>query len=276
MTQIQPNSNLYTNQTATPLYNYANNTTMTQPQQQSVYVQSSDVNPIYQYPQTSLYNSNSKQTTTGTTASGVNIYIYNPSAIGAPTAQNSYTLPNSTQQAPVQNVVAQQPIQTQETTPVASTPINSDTKETTSSESKKTKNIVKLTDDYIKTLESYLRSPDKTVRRSGIKELLNRFEEDDSRYDNPSLTALLNIALQDTDVSNRMLAMSTIAGGSAHGDENTIEFLKNATKSEEMYGQEAVMANNALLKAAQTRIEVPDNSPDVQQDNEINKMYGNV
>ena len=49
-----------------------------------------------------------------------------------------------------------------------------------------------------------------------------RFKEDKSRIDNPSLTALLNIALQDTNSTVRALAMSIVQSGYAKGDKLTI------------------------------------------------------
>ena len=92
--------------------------------------------------------------------------------------------------------------------------------------------------------------------------MIKRFEEDKTRYNNPALTALLNIALQDPSASNRLLAMSPIASGGAVGDKNTVELLKKLASSDKLYGQEAQMANDALLNASQNRIEVPDYSPD--------------
>ena len=264
MSQIQPNSQTYNLQTGTPLYNYAYNSVpqgYVAPQQQTVSVASPATSQVYQYPETSLYNNPSKQP-----ASGVNIYIYNPSAIGGPssnsTANANYTLPaNSTTPAVAQ---AQAPnVTPQQSVSIANTPISGNTENTEAkSPEQKTKKVVELTDDYIKTLESYLRSPDKTIRNTGIKELINRFEEDDSRYDDEALTALLNIALQDPDANNRLFAMSPITAGSAHGDSNTVEILKNLQNSDKLYGQEALMANSALLKASQTMMTIPDNSPE--------------
>lgn len=264
MSEIQANMPIYQASTGTPLYNYANNfnsAMMSQPQQQTVSVSSPSTSQIYQYPQTSLYNNPSKQP-----ASGVNIFIYNPSAIGGPssnsTANANYTLPQGTQipvaaQSVAPNYTPQQNVS------IANTPLVNETeKNEVKAEDNKTKKVVDLTDDYIKTLESYLRSPDEKVRNTGVKELIKRFEEDDSRYEDPALTALLNIALQDPDANNRLLAMSTIAGGSAHGDANTVELLKPLQASDKLYGQEAQMANDALLKTSQTMKTIPDNSPE--------------
>ena len=110
-------------------------------------------------------------------------------------------------------------------------------------------------------MESYLRSQDSHIRQTGITELIKRFEEDNTRYNDPALTALLNLALQDPTPNNRVLAMSVIAGGSATGDNNTIKILEELQKSDKLFGQEAIMANKSLIKTAQTRTQVPDTTP---------------
>ena len=277
MSEINSHNPAYNLGTGTPLYNYASNVYQT-PAGQTVNVsaqtpsQSNITSPIYQYPTTSIYAPNGSQTAqtvqtsqstqtaptvqteTKKDSSGVNIYIYNPSAIGGQSSSSSatatYGVPNGAAGAqPQQNVLANTPI-SEENKPVE-TP-------------KKTKKVVELTDDYIKTLESYLRSNDSSVRKMGVQELIKRFEEDSSRYNDEALTALLNIALQDKDASNRMLAMSSIAGSAAHGDENTVALLQRLQQSDKMYGQEAKMATEALLKASQTMTTVPDDSPDVK------------
>ena len=259
MTYTQSNNVIYPNQTGTPLYTYAPN----YPQQQqvvSVAPQPVITAPYYQYPQTSIYNDPTKQA-----ASGVNIYIYNPSGIGGQSSSstlNSYSTPPAAPAQPQVQVTPQVPAEKDiaPSQPIAQQPI-ADTS-ISKPETDKTKRIVQLTDDYIKSLESYLRNPDETVRKTAIKEIIQRFEEDDSRYDYPSLTALLNIALQDPVPNNRLFAMSVIAGGKAHGDENTINILNNLTTSDKMYGQEAKMASSALIKAAQETETVPDYSKD--------------
>ncbi len=211
---------------------------------------------VYQYPQTSIYNDPAKQA-----ASGLNIFVFNPSGISNAEAVNNTVCtlgPNAQPQPPQQKGLGAQQLPAQ---PIANTSLKS---EKVVSENKKTKNVVKLTDDYIKTLESFLRSQDTTIRKQGVLDLVKRFEEDDSRYDNESLTALLNIALQDPDVHNRMIALSVIASGNAHGDNNTIQLLNNLTASDKMYGQEAKMATNAILKTSQIREKIVDNSPEKQ------------
>lgn len=258
MSQI-PNMNTYNTQPTTPLYAYpnANSQNVTTQQGQTVSVApSGTTHQIYQYPQTSLYDT-SKQA-----ASGVNIYIYNPSAIGGPSANTTYTNPaQMVQPAPQLQPTVQPVVQ-----PIPSTPINEDplpsttinNNNTIDNRNQKTKLITELTDDHIRTLESFLRSPDQSVRKSGITQLIKRYEEDLSRYNDPALTALLNIALQDPVPVNQMAAMSPIASGSATGDAKTQQLLEELVKSEAMHGQVSELAKDALINVNQVRTEVPD------------------
>ena len=238
----------------TPIYNYGVNPSYIKTTNgQEVSVQPSNITyPYYQYPTASLYDTNQKQA-----ASGVNIYIYNPSAIGGPTSTSTASANYANATPPQEKAAAFQPLPSQ---PIANTPISYDNNVNIKAQDGEKKQVVNLTNDYIKTLESYLRSADKNVRKNGITDLIKRFEEDTSRYNNPALTALLNIALQDPDETNRMLAMSPIASGSAHGDKNSAAILQNLQNSDKMYGQEAKMASEALLNTSQTTKEVPDNS----------------
>ena len=219
-----------------PVYN--NNTPVNT--QGSVAISTPQGKQIYNYPTTSLYNDPTKQS-----ASGLNIYVFNPSGIGAPSTVNNNTY-GTPQNPPAASA------------PISNTPISGEPEKDT--KPAKTKNVVKLTNDYIKTLESFLRSQDKTERKQGIQDLIQRFEEDESRYDNPSLTALLNIALQDPDVNNRMIALSAVASSIAKGDKNTIALLNELKNSQEMYGQEAKIASNALLKSSQIKEKIADDS----------------
>lgn len=216
-----------------------------QSQQSSVAITTPNGRQVYQYPQTSVYKTPDKQ-------QGLNIYVFNPSGLGAP---STFTNNNYGGQTPMAS------------SPLANTPLHSQyNQDTKNTDGKKTKNVVKLTNEYIKSLESFLRSHDSAVRKQGIQDLIKRFEEDEERYDNPSLTALLNIALQDPDVHNRMIATSLIASGGAHGDNNTVQLLTNLTNSDKMYGQEAEMASKALLNTTHTREKIIDNSSKEQKE----------
>lgn len=250
MNQVPMNTQ-YIPQTPLNYYNNGSAVAVNNGQPGTVSVSTPDgASQVYQYPTTSIYDPNKKQA-----ASGVNIYIYNPSAIGGP---SSNSVANASYVTPDKNAQKAQPVAAANITPaqnsaIANTPISGEKTE----KPDKTKRIVELTDDYIKTLENYLRSPDESVRKSGIVDLIKRFEEDTSRYDDPALTALLNIALQDPKADNRMLAMSPIACENAHGDENTVKLLQALQASEKIFGQEAKMATESLLKVAQTKKDVP-------------------
>ena len=126
----------------------------------------------------------------------------------------------------------------------------------------KTKNVVALTDDYIKNLENYLRSPNKDLKSYAIQEIAKRFEEDEQRKTNPSLNALLNLALQAKESSVRALALSLLITGYAGGNDVTVQILNNMQQSNVCKGMEANDAKKALLKMSETVVKVPDNSPD--------------
>lgn len=128
--------------------------------------------------------------------------------------------------------------------------------------SKKDRKIVALTDDYIKNLENYLRSPDKELKKFAIKEIAKRFEEDDSRKGNKSLNALLNLALQAKESSIRGTALSLLNAGVAGGNDNTVQLLNLIQQNGRDNGFEAQEAKTALLKMSETVVKVPDNSAD--------------
>ncbi|MBP3924868.1 hypothetical protein J6E39_06475 [bacterium] len=110
------------------------------------------------------------------------------------------------------------------------------------------RNIVVLTDDYIRNLENYLNSQDKEVRLMGAKEVIARLEEDDSRKDDKALNALVNKMLQDPSQQIRILALAALDSRSASGDAYTVQVLKNMQSATTGYGQDALQASNILLK----------------------------
>ena len=142
-----------------------------------------------------------------------------------------------------------------------------ETKETTGTEEKKKtekRKIVELTDEYIKNLENYLNSQDKEVRMMGAKEVVARLQEDDSRKDDPALTALINKMLQDPDQNIRVLALSMLDSRTCTGNDYTVNVLKKMQNSTAGYGQDAAQATNILLKMSgkvvEKEFEVPENS----------------
>lgn len=203
--------------------------------------------------------------------SGVNIQIFNPSVVtpGANVTQSpgyvsvpsyppNYYMQNLTPAnvnatasatANVAGIGAASPIQPAQA--VAATP-------TPAPEAKKTekRQVVQLTDDYIKTLENYLNDPkDPKVRLMGAKEVIARLEEDPSRKDDLALNALINKMLQDPYQQVKFLAMAALNSRIATGDQLTVQILKEIQKQNTAYGEDSLMASDILLKMSGSTVE---------------------
>ena len=130
-----------------------------------------------------------------------------------------------------------------------------------SNKHKEKRDVVELTDNYIKTLENYLNSQDVEVRKMGAREVVNRLEEDPSRKDDPALTALVNKMLQDPSVAIRAVALSIVESQTLHGNDLTASLLQKMQTSKGGFGQDAIQASSALLKMAgktvEKEVEVP-------------------
>ncbi len=132
--------------------------------------------------------------------------------------------------------------------------INSTENKTTNKKTEK-REIVQLTDDYIRNLENYLNSQDKEVRMMGAKEVIARLEEDNSRKDDKALNALVNKMLQDPYTPIRILALSALDSRVVTGDDFTVGVLKQMQNSTGGYGQDAMQATNVLLKMSGQKVE---------------------
>lgn len=124
------------------------------------------------------------------------------------------------------------------------------------------KEIVELTDDYIQSLENYLNNDNKQIRIMGIKELNARFKEQKTRANDIALTNLLNKALQDPAKEVRFIALATLSGGDAKGDKLTQEILQNMQRSSNVFGEDALLAANILLKMVGNTVEIEEDGPD--------------
>ena len=191
--------------------------------------------------------------------SGVNIQIFNPSV----------TPPGAT--APVYNVNAPNYGSTSAsgcyppdyyTKQFGQNGQNNTTNTTTNTTENKTtdkktekREIVQLTDDYIRNLENYLNSQDKEVRLMGAKEVVARLEEDHSRKDDKALNALINKILQDPSTAVRVLALSALDSRIVTGDDFTVGVLQQMQNSQSGYGQDALQASNVLLKMSGQTVE---------------------
>lgn len=173
--------------------------------------------------------------------SGVNIQIFNPS-VNAPgttppaqSIQNYNTYPG---QAYPPNYYTNNFNPTQNL-PAAVEP-----------EKKKTekRDIVELTDDYIKNLENYLNSQDQKIRLTAAKEVLARLHEDGSRKDDLALNALINKMLQDPSQPIRSLALAALNSRIVTGDDLTVKLLQGIQQQKTGYGEDALEASQILLK----------------------------
>lgn len=115
------------------------------------------------------------------------------------------------------------------------------------------KPTITLTDDYIKTLENYLNSQDKKIRLLGAKELLDRFKEDETRKDDPALTALLNKIIQDPSETVKFVGLTVLDSDYANGNDETAQILSQMQNSNSSYGEDALLASKVLLKMSGKR-----------------------
>ncbi len=129
------------------------------------------------------------------------------------------------------------------------------TENTTTNKKTEKREIVQLTDDYIRNLENYLNSQDKEVRLMGAKEVFARLEEDHSRKDDKALNALINKMLQDPSTPVRILALSALDSRIVSGDDYTVGVLQQMQNSQSGYGQDALQAANVLLKMSGQTVE---------------------
>lgn len=201
----------------------------------------------------------------------VQIYINNPTVsaggyqqptvnnnlAGQPVKDQFVPATNPVQAVPPQPKVEQQPVQPKEDN-IAAQNINPEnqnkTEEATNNKAQETakekKPVIPLTDEYIKTLENYIKNENPDIRFMGIKELLKRFKEDDTRKTDQALTNLLNYALQDDNQKIRLYGLMILDAGYARGDDYTYQLLTQMQKSDKVFNQDAMTASQILLKRA--------------------------
>ena len=174
--------------------------------------------------------------------SGVNIQIFNP-AVNAPGVTPAPSTVNTTNYPAPPAYPANYYTQNFATTPVQPVPEASAEKKKT-----ETREIVKLTDDYVKTLENYLNDQSNQVRLLGAKEISARFMEDSSRRNDEALNALVNKMLQDPYQPIRFMAMGLLEARAASGNNQSINFLQKLQQQKTSTGEDELKASNALLR----------------------------
>lgn len=176
---------------------------------------------------------------------GVNIQIFNPASYASVAPSSSYSnnfLPSYPQNYYTQNFTQPPPVVP------AATPTQPQTTHTAESKKTEKREIVQLTDTYIKNLETALNNQNSQVRLMAAKEVLARLQEDPSRKDDPALNALVNKMLQDPYAPVKMIAMSAIESRIASGDDTSIKILQNIQKQKTANGEDSLQAHHALLQ----------------------------
>ena len=241
----------------------------TAPAIQQPQVQAQAAGQAYTAPQPAYYPapqiSSQGQTVSVPNYSGVNIQIFNPSVgvpggapvynVNAPQYQNPGCYPsgyytNNWGSGAGSNANGNNANSANSSGTTTNTTNTTNTTTTKTEEKKKTekRNIVLLTDDYIRNLENYLNSQDKEIRLMGAKEVAARLQEDDSRKDDKALTALINKMLQDPYQPVRFLALGMLDTRAVTGDDLTKQILQQMQQSDSGYGQDALQASQILLK----------------------------
>jgi len=199
--------------------------------------------------------------------SGVNIQIFNPSVVApgsnvAPATVNAGTYTTMPSYPP--NYYTQNLAQSQS----QSQTINQ-APQTQNTEKKKyeKRQIVELTDDYLKTLENNLNNKkNEKIRLMAAKEVMARLQEDDSRKDDPALNALVNKMLQDPYEPVKFVAMALIETRAANGNEKTVGLLAGIEKQKTGYGLDSLQASNALMKTTGKTVEKEFESKEVYKE----------
>ncbi len=175
--------------------------------------------------------------------SGVNIQIFNPTvnppgANVAPATINAPTYSTAPAQSYPPNYYTQNLAQ-----PVA--PASAPAEEKKKTEKRE---IVQITDEYLKTVEGYLNDQNQQVRLMGAKDVMERLQEDDSRKDDPALNSLVNKMLQDPYQPIRFIAMAALESRAAQGNDLSRNILQSIQKEKTSYGEDSLKASNILLK----------------------------
>jgi hypothetical protein len=182
--------------------------------------------------------------------SGVNIQIFNPT-VAAPgstvppaniNAGNYLTNPVYPNNYYTQNLT--------QSVPQGQTPVKTEEKKKTEK-----RQVVQLTDGYVKNLESYLNSQDKQERLAAAKEVIARLDEDKSRKNDPALRALVNKMLQDPSQPVRIMGMVAMENEMVLPNNKSVAVLKQIQQRETNDHQDEMQASHILLKITGVKTE---------------------
>lgn len=196
--------------------------------------------------------------------SGVNIQIFNPSvaAPGAAVPGSSVNAPTYSTNPYPANYYTQNLAQP---APPVQAVLPADKK-------KEKREVVQLTDTYIKNLEMYLNNQKNDVRLMGAKEVLARLQEDENRKDDPALNALVNKMLQDPYQPVKFIAMAALESRAAAGNQTTVGLLRGLQQLTPASGVNSINRKNAFnnddsLKASKILLKM--SGPTVEKEFEV-------
>lgn len=196
--------------------------------------------------------------------SGVNIQIFNPS-VAAPGA----AVPGSSVNAPTYST---NPYPANYYTQNFAQPVQPVQAVLPADKKKEKREVVQLTDTYIKNLEMYLNNQKNDVRLMGAKEVLARLQEDENRKDDPALNALVNKMLQDPYQPVKFIAMAALESRAAAGNQTTVGLLRNLQQLTPASGVNSINRKNAFnnddsLKASKILLKM--SGPTVEKEFEV-------
>lgn len=97
---------------------------------------------------------------------------------------------------------------------------------TNANNSYKKQRVVVLTDEYVQKLDKMLESNDKTLREYAASEVVKRFQEDKTRFEDKALNVLVNKMLMDPyDHKVRGRALMLLDNNLASGNDDTLAVL---------------------------------------------------
>ena len=216
-------------------------------------VQQGQVYPIPVPPQIPQDSKNSSVGAVNITINGVN-----------PTMQSSAAPSAMPYYPPINNPIQDTKKETTESKKeVLPTPAPEKKPEETKNEMKNNKKpVVELTDVSVQQLEKKLNNNDKNERAHAVAELINRFKEDETRKDDPRLTNLLNMALQDSSKPIVLAAMQSIGNGYANGNQITEQRLQAIRDSRDTFGNsETAEGILAKISAKQPEVKTANDIP---------------
>lgn len=170
--------------------------------------------------------------------SGVNIQIFNP-AVAAPGA----AVPGGSVNAPTYST---NPYPANYYTQNLAQPVPPVQAVLPADKKTEKREVVQLTDTYIKNLEMYLNNQKKEVRLMGAKEVLARLQEDESRKNDPALNALINKMLQDPYQPVKFIAMAALESRAVTGNQTTVGLLRNLQQLTPASGVNSINRKNAF------------------------------